>query len=342
MRLTGLRKLILNVVVLLVALSFLLLGCAIVLHWAPGRSSNRAFSHAKHAKELGLTCAVCHPGATQGADAGLPTMATCEACHGGQEQYEKYIQPFVEQGKLTWIRVTDIAEEVIFSHKLHQEKGLQCSECHRGIEQSNATSRKLKVSKDDCLDCHAKAGLSGDCALCHQKIDKSWEPSSHLANWTYYHGQMSRAGLRTPCEHRCDMCHSEAFCSSCHQDSPPRDHTNHFRRRGHGISASIDRQRCVVCHRTDFCTRCHEHVSPRTHTGSWASPRNRHCLQCHFPLSDQSCFVCHKDESSHRAEATPMPGDALHEMSPMEACLNCHTTDMPHPDTGEDCRRCHE
>jgi len=336
------RRIVSHYGTLVVWLLLVFVGCTVVHEL--GRDHDRAprFSHAAHGEALGLKCESCHSSFKESDDAGMPLLAVCEACHRGDAQYVMYLERFVQDGRAVWQRATDISEEVIFSHKRHHEAGIDCDSCHRGMARSEAVSARLKPTKDDCLRCHGKVGNSSDCSTCHSEIDRNFEPQSHTRNWRQYHGQMARSGRDTPYEYRCKMCHADSFCAACHQATPPRDHTNHFRRRGHGASAGIDRSRCQTCHRTDFCTRCHEHTAPMSHIGSWGSPRNRHCLRCHFPLSDQSCFVCHKTESSHRANVPPLPDDSLHRTAGTEQCRACHTADMPHPDPGEDCRRCHE
>ncbi|MBN2209702.1 MAG: cytochrome c3 family protein [Candidatus Coatesbacteria bacterium] len=336
------KRIVENSGAIAVALMLLFVGCTVVRELGRGRDSTPAFSHAAHVANLGLKCENCHVAFKESDAAGMPALAVCEACHHEADaQYAKFLTRFVQSGSPVWHRVTHISEDVIFSHKRHYEAGIECDSCHHGAAKSEAVSLDLKPTKDDCLRCHAKVGLSTDCSVCHRTINKDFTPPSHSRSWRQLHGQIARSGRDTPCEYRCKMCHADSSCVACHQITPPAYHTNYFRRRGHGITAGMDRSRCQTCHRADFCTRCHEHTRPTSHSGSWGSPRNRHCLTCHFPLSDERCFVCHKTDSSHRTEATPMPDDQVHRTAGAEQCRACHTIDIPHPDAGEDCRRCH-
>jgi hypothetical protein len=121
----------------------------------------------------------------------------------------------------------------------------------------------------------------------------------------------------------------------------PRDHTNQWRRFGHGISASLDRDRCEACHRPDSCTACHSTVEPASHTGNFGSPRNTHCLGCHEPLRNEGCVACHSGTPSH-ALAKPKPPDHNAAMN----CRQCHIPGgvqppMPHVDNGSNCNSCH-
>ena len=154
----------------------------------------------------------------------------------------------------------------------------------------------------------------------------------------YWHG--GREGAQ-----RCAFCHVEpAFCDNCHKDQKPRDHTNLFRIKTHGLLAAVDRTRCQVCHETDFCVRCHENTAPRSHRAGWSGKRSRHCLNCHFPISrEPSCATCHFQNPPHDT-APPQPPSHL----PGLNCRLCHNSTggggakpLMHPDPGINCELCH-
>ena len=326
---------------LVVLLLLVFVGCTVIHELGRDGDSPPRFSHLKHGEALGLKCESCHSSFKDSDAAGMPTLAGCEVCHKDDGRYAEYMDAYVQDGRAVWRKAENYSEDVIFSHQRHYGAGVECAACHKGVARSDAISAESRPTKDDCLRCHGKAGLSSDCSLCHREIRRDFEPRSHRQNWALHHGQIARSGQDRPSVNRCKLCHADSFCAACHQVTPPRDHTNHFRRRWHGISAGMDRRRCETCHRTDFCTRCHEHTSPMSHSGAWASPRNGHCVRCHFPLPGQSCFVCHKTDSSHRAKAASLPDDPAHRATEAEQCRACHAADIPHPDPGEDCRRCH-
>lgn len=339
---------------LAVALLAAAAGCAVVQELAIYRKRPVRFSHATHGKradagdgkagaagkKADLECADCHRKFTDSDDAGMPRPKSCRLCHKGREHFKQYLRPFLVEGKVLWTQVTDLSDEIIFSHKLHHEKKVACENCHQGITTSTAVSAALRSSKDDCLDCHVTHKVSGECGVCHRSIDREWTPPSHRRNWKRFHGQVVRAGKNPPFANRCSLCHTDASCSSCHQDEPPRNHTSHWRHRGHGITAGIDRDNCATCHRTDFCDRCHRDTAPRNHTASWGSPRDRHCFTCHLPLQNEQCFVCHKSDPSHQA-APIMPGNTLHAKATAANCRACHFGTMRHGDNGDNCRLCH-
>ena len=119
----------------------------------------------------------------------------------------------------------------------------------------------------------------------------------------------------------------------------PRNHTNYWRQRGHGLTAQLDRMSCATCHRTDACERCHQEVLPRSHRGMWGGGQNTHCLSCHFPVETQgNCVTCHKATPGHLG-AAPLPPNH----NPAMNCRLCHGNGvrLPHFDPGTACTACH-
>ncbi len=122
------------------------------------------------------------------------------------------------------------------------------------------------------------------------------KPASHRGRWIEYHGRAVGAAGNTPGSpgEACLTCHVRTDCIGCHSTTMPRDHTNYWRTRGHGLMAAGNRERCETCHRQDYCIRCHSETAPRSHTAGWI---NRHCTICHFGpggLPGDNCSVCHK------------------------------------------------
>jgi hypothetical protein len=128
-------------------------------------------------------------------------------------------------------------------------------------------------------------------------------PASHRGAWTEYHGKAVGAAGNSPGSPgaACLTCHERTDCIGCHSTIMPRDHTNYWRTRGHGLMAAGNRERCLICHRQDNCIRCHNETAPRSHTASW---RSRHCTVCHKGRSHVSaphpvspgldCTLCHR------------------------------------------------
>jgi hypothetical protein len=158
----------------------------------------------------------------------------------------------------------------------------------------------------------AGAGGEGGKTAPEEKIPFP-RPRSHQGNWIEYHGKTVAAEGNSPGSpgKACIVCHERNDCIACHNMQPPRDHTNFWRTRSHGLSAAGNRERCFICHRQDFCIRCHSETAPRTHTAGW---RTRHCTWCHYGsgfVPADNCVVCHKQ--------------ALHASAPhpVSAALNC-------------------
>lgn len=142
-------------------------------------------------------------------------------------------------------------------------------------------------------------------------------PQSHKANWLEYHGSFVTAEGNSPGKpgRSCTICHGKGDCIACHETKLPRDHTNFWRKRSHGLMAEGNRQRCLICHRQDFCVRCHSETAPRTHTATW---RTRHCTWCHYnggSAPADNCVVCHK---------VALHASAPHTVNGSINCSLCH------------------
>jgi hypothetical protein len=134
-------------------------------------------------------------------------------------------------------------------------------------------------------------------------------PDSHRGNWIEYHGRtVALTGNAADVSGKtCLVCHEKNDCVSCHNTRAPRDHTNFWRTRGHGLTAGANPERCMNCHRQDYCVRCHNETAPRTHVANW---RQRHCTWCHFGSGvapADNCVVCHK-QAPHTSAPHPVSG----------------------------------
>jgi hypothetical protein len=305
-----------------------------------------AFPHRPHVEDEGLECGDCHGQWEESEDPGRPLAAQCALCHAELDAEKPPGLRFDALFEGERFRVTAAgrqAEEILFSHRDHARRAGDCNACHAVVAADEGRlgelSADVRLSMERCLACHAAGGGPGreDCAACHAERRAERAPPSHRADWTRFHGTLVRARPEARAE-QCGLCHRPASCESCHQLELPASHTNYWRRRAHGIEASLDRTRCATCHDTDACQRCHEEVRPSNHAGSWGSPRNRHCLSCHEPLRGESCGVCHGDAGSH-VLATPLPADHLPGMD----CRQCHGNGqpLPHVDNGQLCTSCH-
>jgi hypothetical protein len=121
------------------------------------------------------------------------------------------------------------------------------------------------------------------------------KPDTHDGTWLLRHGQASRVD-----EASCLQCHTDrATCIQCHQDVQPRNHTPSWVRQTHGLEARWSRETCMACPREDSCVSCHEATPPSSHRAGWSTSAaggggGQHCLNCHYPVGDTTCFTCHK------------------------------------------------
>jgi hypothetical protein len=298
-----------------------------------------AFSHRIHVVDQGMDCGDCHMMVEEDDEPGMPVPMLCNLCHDGldaDKPFELTAAALFHDGVLPPSR-SKLEDEIIFSHLRHVAADLDCAACHGNIAEADRTPFDVGLSMDDCMACHATQGISNDCATCHSVIREDVMPANHGMAWMKVHGAIARAGTGATSE-QCSLCHSESTCTACHQLVPPEDHTQFWRRRGHGFVAGMDRSRCQTCHQPDYCNQCHAHTAPLSHTGSWGGTRSLHCLSCHLPVQQTGCFTCHRATPSHLL-ASPKPPDHSAAMN----CRQCHglSAPLPHVDNGADCNVCH-
>lgn len=320
-------------------------GCAIV-SWVTGGDDGIQFSHEAHAKKE-VACIACHEGAEESDRAGMPTKDVCLTCHAEKKDqplkdFEKKIAETPELTFDLWNKSPDLK----FSHAKHFEKGYACKDCHGAVEETRSLGEDVVASMATCIECHTEKKAANECATCHQVLRRDKKPPSHDATFLRMHGRQIRGAEDLLKQAKCLVCHGvdatppARSCETCHQEMPPDNHTNFWRRKGHGFTAEIDRGSCFACHREDACIRCHEQESPSTHKGNWGGTYSSHCFSCHEPLPSNSCFACHRSTPSH-ASAPPRPGPP-HPGANAD-CRTCHLPNLlKHADNGESCNNCHK
>ena len=311
-------------------------GCLVIeqLGWGEGRL---AFSHAKHVGEEELECLDCHMG-YEDDDPGMPRERACMLCHediDSEAPPARRIENLFADGKFKVAAVNALDSEIKFSHLAHVTDEEGCADCHDAIIESDGVRPWMAITMEQCVSCHEAKGASTSCETCHEEIRADVPPPSHAAGWTEFHGQSVRNASHLTAN-RCDTCHEESTCTTCHQEQPPANHTNYWRRRAHGLTARMDRQTCSACHEPSYCDRCHSNAVPQSHNGLWGSSKNTHCLNCHTSGSQQSCSLCHLSGTPSHSLAPPKPPGH----NPASNCRACHLI-LPHADNGDDCNSCH-
>lgn len=301
------------------------------------RASDRGFRfpHDTHL-EQGMDCEDCHleePGEPK-----VPDHEFCSLCH------DNVVEETEELGCDMCHTRSDqsldplpksLIEDIGFSHIPHIDKGVACTTCHEDPDRARLPKGPLM---DFCRECHRQeeARLQEEtrlteCDTCHQTIRQDLRPTfrgkARIMHdvpglWERAHGHEYKVDPEF-----CARCHEEEgeSCEQCHRMNPPSYHTLSWRRKTHGLRAARDRSTCAVCHEEDSCLRCHQNTEPTSHRAGWGSPRNRHCVSCHFPEQNNRCTVCHESIEHPRA----MPSPHVLAVYP-ENCALCHPGGQPH------------
>jgi hypothetical protein len=136
------------------------------------------FQHSTHVA-AGVTCLYCHPSATIGEVAGLPSTAKCMGCHASvqpqnpeaQQDIDQLIAYWNEKKPIEWVKVNDQPDFVRFWHRPHLAAGVACESCHGDVSQMGY-AESYNLNMGFCLSCHnqqppEKVTLLIDCATCH-------------------------------------------------------------------------------------------------------------------------------------------------------------------------------
>jgi hypothetical protein len=173
-----------------------------------------------------------------------------------------------------------------FEHRAHTEKGVNCRECHGGVETAGDTGPLHMPETTDCVRCHTKPHDERACSGCHGQPSTRASAAfareqlafAHRTHVTRLRGECVRCheGVVTdadrirPSMAVCLGCHEhkEQFatraCETCHVDLPgehvlPASHMAHEADflHSHGAQASSSRDLCATCHAERFCAGCH-------------------------------------------------------------------------------------
>lgn len=323
--------------VVLVLLALAGSGC-LVLEQLGWHSTEPAFSHAIHVGDEELECLACHSGYEDGDEPGYPPPGICQLCHEEDEDDpDAGVAKFFEGDEYRVAHDDDLGPDVIFSHLAHVTDEEACSDCHEAVIESDRVRPWMAISMAQCVDCHEEREQPTSCDVCHEELRTDVPPSTHSGAWDQFHGMAVRDRSDLTVD-QCSICHQESACVTCHQIEMPANHNVYWRRRGHGLTARMDRDNCAACHAVDYCDRCHDRAEPQSHSsGLWGSSRNMHCYKCHLSGDDQeSCSMCHKSGAPSHAMAPPQPPGH----NPASDCRECHMI-ISHVDNGDDCNACH-
>ena len=125
-----------------------------------------SFSHKLHAGAMKINCAYCHTGVYKGKQAGIPSANICMNCHNAIKRESPEIQKIytaIENNKpIEWVRVHNLPDLAYFNHAQHTNVGgLECKNCHGGIEAMEVVQQRSTLTMGWCIDCHRKSEVNG-------------------------------------------------------------------------------------------------------------------------------------------------------------------------------------
>ena len=240
------------------------------------------FSHSFHADIA--ECTDCHskvPESTSLNDRLLPSHNDCGNCHDvnddkncktchKNEVYEPLIQD---------------KTNMIFNHKDHLARGLECKDCHKDftkINYSDEAEQKFPPM-EKCASCHSPEGAGPNfCESCHISTAGLIPENHTTVDFKDKHKFLAEAANAN-----CSMCHDNSTCEECHVATNTITETNtpdNFYqpympsqsidgskqqvisrvheigyRFNHGIDANLKMTDCQSCHQVEtFCANCHQ------------------------------------------------------------------------------------
>ncbi len=133
------------------------------------------YSHKIHIEEAELECTDCHIYVEKNARATIPNIEICADCHsdeplGDSAEEVKLLEYISNNKRIPWVQIYNVPDHVYFSHRRHVKIGeLNCKSCHGNVAelQEPASHQLVKISMDNCIDCHREHDVARDCIGCH-------------------------------------------------------------------------------------------------------------------------------------------------------------------------------
>jgi hypothetical protein len=320
----------------------------------PAQDITIRFNHARHVKELGLTCTTCHEKTRTShaaAESMLPKATRCDACHSSdhrdltrvradpKEQISRCAFCHVGYSAADGNRVAAMSlpkPNLRFDHAIHGARNIGCAQCHGAVENLELATRDQLPRMRGCFNCHqapspAAGRARSDCRNCHLSDPSgmiqvsfnsgslsppSWlHDAAHGPDWIERHKLIAGNDSRF-----CANCHSEKYCADCHDGRvrPRRVHPNDWLDM-HPVAAQQNQQKCTSCHREQsFCLTCHQRAGI-TMSGPFADAAGRG--RFHPPKSEWTDGPRTPRHHAWEAERN------------ISACVSCHVE--------RDCAICH-
>lgn len=306
------------------------------------------FSHKLHVTENGMECSDCHASADTSlisSDFLLPTKATCadchevddemqcSMCHADANRQEKFQKPPMR--------------ELIFNHQKHVEQKIECTQCHAGIENSEAPSLASMPTMTSCNTCHDGLQATNTCENCHSQATTLLPASHKQIDWVKEHKRQVRVDAMS---NDCSVCHSDNDCAACHAEVGVQQTKGEFLRPlpefrpsllgknlqvkqnvhslnyrfTHSFDFRAKRSDCYSCHdQQSFCNDCHT----KNQDAGFSSPiPATHRQQGFIRLGVGSGGGWHAFNARKDIESCA----ACHDVEGRDpACLTCHVDRTP-------------
>jgi len=241
------------------------------------------FSHSLHS-EL-VECADCHSTVAESTsltDRLLPNHDNCVDCHDLDDENEcktchvnENYEPLIQK-----------KTELIYNHKIHKLQGMNCIDCHKGLDKVDYSFESSEVipSMEICAACHNEVKIATNaCESCHISTYNLLPQNHRNVDYTRSHKFQA-----WEVNANCMMCHDNNTCQDCHVsttgitemnlpddfyapyypgnsvDGPKQQvilkvHGDFGYRYSHGIDAKGKTSECQTCHQIEtFCAGCHQ------------------------------------------------------------------------------------
>ncbi len=241
----------------------------------------------------------------------------------------------------SYLLIAKKSDKLIFSHKAHLGRDVECLTCHQKVEESTDVRESHLPPMETCSTCHEEE-TKAKCAKCHTVPDEPAKVTrpvtrlhfSHKSHMERVKGDCrachariaksrSTGKRRLPTMDDCLSCHRKDYgalkCLACHEDMTDYElkpitqfsHQGDFLK-NHKEYAQADVSLCAQCHQQSFCADCHsklEELKP----------------SLKYPERLDRAFIHRGDWITvHRIEAE----------SDSTLCLRCHD--------GKSCSDCHQ
>jgi hypothetical protein len=274
----------------------------------PPQQYTLRFNHRFHVNEGAgphLKCGSCHKAALSSASAGdslIPKGDVCDSCHMSDHSNLDKVAPGDDpEGKCGFCHVGYKTGDgnlvarfllprpnMVFNHKKHLDRNIQCAQCHGDVGQLELATRDQMPRMRGCFGCHqmsdsaARGAAKSDCLVCHvateatqiasrggnsrvrtafasgEMLPPRWlHDAEHGPDWIFRHREVAANDSQF-----CANCHREDYCTDCH-DGKVRSHVVHPSDylNMHPIEARMQTVKCQSCHEEQsFCLGCHQRL----------------------------------------------------------------------------------